>query len=96
MPDRPSGRFGVGAGLGAGPFSFVPLPQATQIPDAVVPVATFPILVVEHKGEDRWSTDDSKEKRAVGNLWADRSKGKCLFVMPKGPDWKAITEAIGR
>lgn len=26
---------------------------------------------------------------------ADRSKGQCLFVMPKGPNWATITQAIG-
>lgn len=52
------------------------------------------ILVVESKGEDRWSNDDSKEKRTLGELWADRSGGRCIFVMPKGPDFGAITAAI--
>jgi hypothetical protein len=53
------------------------------------------ILVVEYKGEDRWSNDDSKEKRALGELWAERSGGWCLFAMPKGKDWNAITARIG-
>jgi type III restriction enzyme len=53
------------------------------------------ILVVEYKGADRWSNDDSKEKLAVGELWADRSNGACLFVMPKGPDWGAIEKVVG-
>jgi len=38
-------------------------------------------LVVEHKGEDRWSNDDSKEKRDIGGLWEARSSGTCLFVL---------------
>jgi type III restriction enzyme len=63
-------------------------------PDFVALLTDRRILVVEYKGEDRWSNDDSKEKRTVGDLWADRSKGKCLFVMPKGPDWAAIIAAI--
>ncbi|MCP4538315.1 MAG: DEAD/DEAH box helicase family protein [Chloroflexi bacterium] len=41
-------------------------------------------LVVEYKGQDRWSNDDSKRKRAVGELWEKRSNGDCLFIMPKG------------
>ena len=52
------------------------------------------ILVVEYKGEDRWSNDDSKEKRAVGDLWASRSRGRCLFVMPKGRDWGELKRII--
>ena len=59
-------------------------------PDFVALLHDGRILVVESKGEDRWSNDDSKEKRAVGDLWADRSKGTCVFIMPKGPDWQAI------
>ena len=55
-------------------------------PDFVALLNDGRILVVESKGEDRWSNDDSKEKRAVGDLWADRSNGQCLFVMPKGTD----------
>ena len=53
------------------------------------------ILIVEYKGEHLWSNDDSEEKRAIGELWAERSDGKCLFLMPKGPDWGAIQAAIG-
>lgn len=51
-------------------------------------------LVVEYKGEDRWSNDDSKEKRAIGELWANVSDGHCLFVMPNGPDRIAIRKKI--
>lgn len=63
-------------------------------PDFVALLIDGRILVVEYKGEDRWSNDDSKEKRAVGELWSDRSNGACLFVMPKGTDWGAIDEAV--
>jgi type III restriction enzyme len=59
-------------------------------PDFLAELVDGRILVVEYKGEDRWSNDDSKEKRAVGELWADRSDGRCLFVMPKGKDFAAI------
>lgn len=59
-------------------------------PDFVALLTDGRILVVEYKGEDRWSNDDSREKRAVGELWADRSKRRCLFIMPKGTDLAAI------
>lgn len=64
-------------------------------PDFIVELTDGRILVVEYKGEDRWSNDDSKEKRQIGELWAARSGGRCLFVMPKGPDWTAITAVLG-
>ena len=63
-------------------------------PDFVALLTDGRILVVEYKGEDRWSNDDSREKRAVGDLWADRSNGRCLFIMPKGPDLAAIEALI--
>jgi type III restriction enzyme len=65
-------------------------------PDFVAELQDGRILVVEYKGADRWSNDDSKEKRAVGDLWADRSHGQCIFVMPKGKDWGAIEAAVRR
>ncbi|MBI2058861.1 MAG: hypothetical protein HYT87_03745 [Nitrospirae bacterium] len=63
-------------------------------PDFVALLNDGRILVVESKGEHLWSNDDSKEKRAVGDLWADLSGGRCLFVMPKGKDWGAITDVV--
>jgi len=59
-------------------------------PDFVCELVDGRFLVVEYKGFDRWSDDDSKEKRAIGQVWEDKSDGQCLFVMPKGPDWNAI------
>ena len=63
-------------------------------PDFVALLKDGRILVAEYKGADRWSNDDSKEKRAVGELWAERSGGKCLFVMPNGKDWEAIASIV--
>jgi len=52
------------------------------------------ILAVEYKGEHLWSNDDAKEKRRLGDLWAERSGGGCLFVMPRGRDFVAVQAAI--
>ena len=57
-------------------------------PDFVAELNDGRILVVEHKGMDRYSDDDSKEKRTLGMLWASLSKGKCLFVMTRLKDAK--------
>ncbi|MCL4529107.1 MAG: DEAD/DEAH box helicase family protein [Chloroflexi bacterium] len=64
-------------------------------PDFVCELTDGRYLVVEYKGFDRWSDDDSKEKRAIGQVWEDKSDGQCLFVMPKGPDWNAILAKLG-
>ncbi|MEW5927996.1 MAG: DEAD/DEAH box helicase family protein [Gemmatimonadota bacterium] len=63
-------------------------------PDFVCRLSDGRILVVESKGEHLWSNDDSREKRALGELWEARSGGKCLFVMPRGKDFEAIRAKI--
>lgn len=63
-------------------------------PDFIAEVGDGNWLVVEYKGGDRWSDDDSREKRRLGELWAAKSGGTCAFVMPKGPDTGAIKKAI--
>ena len=72
------------------------LPTATDrfYPDFVCKLTDGRILVVESKGEHLWSNDDSKEKRRLGELWAERSGSQCLFVMPKGKDFSAIRKAL--
>lgn len=49
------------------------------------------ILVVEYKGQHLYT--DAEEKRAVGEVWASRSNGKCRFVMPTQGDFSSIIKA---
>ncbi len=72
------------------------LPTSTDrfYPDFLAELEDGRFLVVEYKGEHLWSNDDSKEKRTVGELWSDRSSGRCIFVMPKGKDLKAIDDKL--
>jgi len=63
-------------------------------PDFVCMLNDGRYLVVEYKGEDRWSNDDSREKRTVGEVWAKCSQSKCLFVMPRGQNLGVIREAL--
>ncbi len=65
-------------------------------PDFVCKLKDGRYLVVEYKGADRWSNDDSKEKRRLGELWALKSEGRCLFVMSNGKDWSAIKAEVKR
>ena len=64
-------------------------------PDFVCRLKDGRYLVVEYKGEDRWSNDDSKEKRTIGQVWEEHSEGRCVFVMPKGMDFGAIKAKMG-
>lgn len=63
-------------------------------PDFVGRLTDGRVFAVEYKGEHLWSNDDSKEKRAVGELWATASRGQCVFAMPKGADWNSIDSAF--
>ena len=61
-------------------------------PDFLCRLADGRVLAVEYKGGHLWT--DAEEKRAVGAVWASRSGGRCLFVMPTGGDFSAITAAL--
>lgn len=54
----------------------------------------LPYYAGQVKGEHLWSADEAKEKRAVGQLWAERSGGSCIFVMPNGTAWGEIDAAF--
>jgi len=66
-------------------------------PDFVCKLKSGKFLVVEYKGLDRATNDDTKEKERLGQLWAARSGGECLFLMIKGPGELAkIAEAVAK
>lgn len=58
------------------------LPTSTDrfYPDFVAELVDGRLLVVEYKGGNLYSNDDSREKRTIGDVWASLSSG-CLFVM---------------
>lgn len=60
---------------------WLPLAHNRFYPDFVCELTDGRMLVVEYKGEAYASNDDSAEKRAVGELWAKSSQGRCLFIM---------------
>lgn len=63
-------------------------------PDFVAQLVDGRVLVVEYKGGHLSSADDAKEKRAIGTLWAARSGGRCVFVMPDGGTLESIADAM--
>ncbi len=68
------------------------LPTSTDMfyPDFVAELSDGRIFVVEYKGKQYISNDDSKEKLNLGQLWEDKSSGKGLFLMAEKKD------ALGR
>jgi type III restriction enzyme len=63
-------------------------------PDFICQLNDGRILVVEYKGENIYDAPDAEEKKAIGTVWASRSKGRCLFVMPTKKDFSVITQAV--
>lgn len=64
----------------------LPLASGYFYPDFVVELQDGRLLVVEYKGKMLLTNDDSREKNAVGECWANNSNGKCLFVMAVAED----------
>jgi type III restriction enzyme len=63
-------------------------------PDFVCQLKDGRALVVEYKGKDRYTAADAEDKRTLGAVWASRSNGRCLFVMPTDTDFSTITREI--
>ncbi|MBI2918639.1 MAG: DEAD/DEAH box helicase family protein [Chloroflexi bacterium] len=63
-------------------------------PDFVCQLTDGRVLAVAYKGRHLYDAADAEDKRAVGAVWASRSDGRCLFVMPKGEDFGEITKAL--
>ena len=63
-------------------------------PDFISQLNDGRILAVEYKGGYLYEASDAEEKRAVGAVWASRSKGRCLFVMPTEKDYQAIARIV--
>lgn len=62
-------------------------------PDFICQLVDGRVMAVEYKGAHLWA--DAEEKRAVGAVWASRSNGRCLFVMPTNEDFSSIPATIG-
>jgi type III restriction enzyme len=60
-------------------------------PDFVALLGDGRTLVVEYKGKHL--EEESREKRIIGELWAEASGGACIFVMPTAGDFPAIERA---
>ena len=59
-------------------------------PDFVALLHDGRVMVVEHKGGDRITADDAREKNTLGELWAKRSDGAGMFLMTTGRDFTAL------
>jgi len=67
-------------------------PDGWFYPDFVCKLKDGRVLVVEYKGVHLM--EGAVLKRAIGEVWAKRSGGRALFVMPTGGDFDSIDAAI--
>jgi type III restriction enzyme len=51
-------------------------------------------LVIEYKGAHLVSTDDTKDKDLIGDIWAQNSGGKGLFLTVSDRQFGLIDKAI--
>lgn len=63
-------------------------------PDFVALLCDGRVLVVEYKGAYLATADDAKDKRLIGELWADRSNGRALFLMIENKEFTRIDRLI--
>ena len=63
-------------------------------PDFIAELHDGRYLALEYKGAHLASGDDAKEKRLVGELWAERSKGQCLFAMIQDREFHRIDHLL--
>jgi type III restriction enzyme len=64
----------------AGSF-WLPTSRGRFFPDFICELTDGRIFIVEYKGEHLRNVPSEIEKDQVGRLWAERSAGKCLFLM---------------
>ncbi len=65
---------------------WMPTSRMRTYPDFAVKLKDGRLFVIEYKGGDRFSADQEKEKRLVGELWEKRSGGKGLYLMAQKSD----------
>jgi type III restriction enzyme len=63
-------------------------------PDFLCQLENGKVLAVEYKNKRDWHLPENVEKRQLGKLWEKRSNGQCLFIMPEGKDFEAISAKV--
>lgn len=63
-------------------------------PDFICQLFDGRVLAVEYKGKHLYDAADAEEKRAVGAVWASRSGGRCLFVMPTEGNFSELASVV--
>jgi len=77
----------------AGGFS-LPLSPGRFFPDFIVELNDGRIAIVEYKGPHIANDPKELHKETVGELWAARSGGRCVFVRVVNKDWAKLEAAL--
>lgn len=94
LDDHPKVRYWV-RNVDRKPNAFwLQLSRGRFFPDFVAMLTDGRILVVEYKGKHL--AEDAKEKRLVGELWAEASEHQCLFAMPTDTGFSDLTNMLKR
>lgn len=79
----------------------LPLARGNFYPDFIAELVDGSLLVVEYKGEGYKTSDDSREKKAIGELWAKKGEN-CRFLFAVAEDeqgrnvYQQLDAMIGR
>lgn len=63
-------------------------------PDFIVQLKDGRVLVVEYKGGHIITSDDTDEKTMIGNIWAAKSKGRCVFAMVGKDNYQKVIQSV--
>jgi type III restriction enzyme len=71
-------------------------PTATDYtyPDFIAVLDDGRVAAIEYKGGNLLTTDDTKEKESVGNLWAEASGGSCVYLLVGATDYAARLQQL--
>jgi type III restriction enzyme len=65
---------------------WLPLMRGRTYPDFVAKLKDGRLFVIEYKGGDRVTNENSKAKKQIGELWEQRSNGRALYLMATSKD----------
>jgi type III restriction enzyme len=72
----------------------LPLAPGRFFPDFLAELNDGRTAIIEYKGKNRAELTEEKHKRDVGNLWAERSGGQCVFVWVVERDWATLEDGL--
>jgi len=73
---------------------WLPKSPGRFFPDFIVELKDGRIVLVEYKGQDRAQNPEELHKKAVGDLWAARSEGRCAFGWVVDRTWFDLHKAL--